>query len=490
MKKVIIIGGGISGLSAGIYARLNGYEAEIYEKNHEAGGFLTSWYRDGNVIDGCLHWMVGTKEGTALNEIWKTVGGLDSAEIIHPESFYEVLFDGKKLVFYRDAERLREELLSHCASENDKTWANAIVDAVNEMGESVMPSEAPFELNPAIAPPKMSLMRKLRPFLSLSVEELANSFDSEIIKFALLNCLVDKKFSAHYLLQTLSNFAIGNASLPIDGSHCVRDKMVNRFTSLGGKIFYLSPVEEILIKNGRAVGIKLNGQIKQADYVVPACDMHYTFTHLLKGRFGNPYQAYDEQKQDYPTYSFIIASYKTKRSFKNDEIATVHKVEEYSLLGKKYDGMSVRHYGYNDKLINDGYTTVCVMLPTYEEDYEHIKALSKEEYKEFKKSFASIYKTKLEQIYKDEFILIDTLTPLTYERFVNSYEGTFMTYAIGARKRQMLSSMLIDGIDNLILANQWLFMPGGTPVAVISGKFAVQHILNKDGRDYRIDGKH
>ena len=38
MKKVVIIGGGVSGLSAGIYAQQMGYETEIYEKNPMVGG--------------------------------------------------------------------------------------------------------------------------------------------------------------------------------------------------------------------------------------------------------------------------------------------------------------------------------------------------------------------------------------------------------------------------------------------------------------------
>ena len=38
MKKVVIIGGGVSGLSAGIYAQQKGYQTEIYEKNQMLGG--------------------------------------------------------------------------------------------------------------------------------------------------------------------------------------------------------------------------------------------------------------------------------------------------------------------------------------------------------------------------------------------------------------------------------------------------------------------
>ena len=33
-KKVIVVGGGIAGLSAGIYALKAGFDAEIYEKNY------------------------------------------------------------------------------------------------------------------------------------------------------------------------------------------------------------------------------------------------------------------------------------------------------------------------------------------------------------------------------------------------------------------------------------------------------------------------
>lgn len=39
MKKVIVIGGGITGLSAGIYLKLNDYDVEILEKNMESGRF-------------------------------------------------------------------------------------------------------------------------------------------------------------------------------------------------------------------------------------------------------------------------------------------------------------------------------------------------------------------------------------------------------------------------------------------------------------------
>ena len=37
-EKIVVIGGGISGLSAGIYALLAGFDVTIYEKNAIPGG--------------------------------------------------------------------------------------------------------------------------------------------------------------------------------------------------------------------------------------------------------------------------------------------------------------------------------------------------------------------------------------------------------------------------------------------------------------------
>ena len=76
-KKIAIIGGGVAGLSAGIYAQRAGYETVIYEKNSVLGGSLSGWYRNGYGIDNCLHWLTGTADGTPTNFMWKELGVID-----------------------------------------------------------------------------------------------------------------------------------------------------------------------------------------------------------------------------------------------------------------------------------------------------------------------------------------------------------------------------------------------------------------------------
>ncbi|MGL6199375.1 MAG: NAD(P)-binding protein [Lachnospiraceae bacterium] len=71
MKRYItIVGAGVAGLTAGIYARKCGFETTILEKHTIPGGNCTSWKRDGYLFEGGMHWLNGTKGGTFLNDLW------------------------------------------------------------------------------------------------------------------------------------------------------------------------------------------------------------------------------------------------------------------------------------------------------------------------------------------------------------------------------------------------------------------------------------
>ena len=97
-EKIVIIGGGIAGLSAGIYAKLAGFDVEIYEKNTIPGGECIGWNRKGYHIDNCIHWLTGTRKGTELYDVWKTTGALtDETEYADVNSFYTSTYNGQTL---------------------------------------------------------------------------------------------------------------------------------------------------------------------------------------------------------------------------------------------------------------------------------------------------------------------------------------------------------------------------------------------------------
>ena len=110
-KKVIIIGGGIGGLSAGIYALRAGFEAEIYEKNAVAGGECMGWNRKGYHIDNCIHWLTGTDQKTKLWQVWKAVGAIDeNTQYVSPKKFYSSRIGNQEITLWTDLKRTEKEI--------------------------------------------------------------------------------------------------------------------------------------------------------------------------------------------------------------------------------------------------------------------------------------------------------------------------------------------------------------------------------------------
>ena len=106
-RCVLIIGAGISGLSAGCYARMNGYDAEIHEAHTLPGGLSTAWKRGGYVIDGCISWLLGSGPGNHYYDIYQELGLIQGRRMYDFYLFASVTGrDGRTVRFYTDLDRL------------------------------------------------------------------------------------------------------------------------------------------------------------------------------------------------------------------------------------------------------------------------------------------------------------------------------------------------------------------------------------------------
>ncbi len=112
-KKVIVIGAGVAGLTAGIYALKLGYRVEMFEKNALPGGECTGWDRGGYHIDNCIHWLMGTTPGSDLYDLYRETRLVDGeACVLTSEVMYESRLGGERLTLYSDLERTRREWLA------------------------------------------------------------------------------------------------------------------------------------------------------------------------------------------------------------------------------------------------------------------------------------------------------------------------------------------------------------------------------------------
>ena len=115
MYKLVVIGAGISGLSAGIYAARVGFDVTIVEQHNIPGGLSTSWSRKGYYFEGGMHWLTGSSPEMPLNKVWKETGALQDNNPIELRDPLYTVFDenGKKVCLYRFLPQMEQALIEY-----------------------------------------------------------------------------------------------------------------------------------------------------------------------------------------------------------------------------------------------------------------------------------------------------------------------------------------------------------------------------------------
>ncbi len=95
MKRVIIIGAGMAGLTAGFYAAKNGFDTTIFEAHSLPGGLCTGWWRSGYYFEGCFHYirLLGTSKTSMFHKLWKDLGVLEKLRLVS-QDYIQAFRDG------------------------------------------------------------------------------------------------------------------------------------------------------------------------------------------------------------------------------------------------------------------------------------------------------------------------------------------------------------------------------------------------------------
>jgi len=112
-KKIVIIGAGIAGLSAGCYARMNGYDAEIYESHSLPGG--------------------------------EELGAVQGRRIYNHEEFFRFTdTSGKTFITYSDVERFEKHMKE--LSPSDSVPIELLCKLIRRFAKFKSPMEKEYEL--------------------------------------------------------------------------------------------------------------------------------------------------------------------------------------------------------------------------------------------------------------------------------------------------------------------------------------------------------
>jgi phytoene dehydrogenase-like protein len=489
-QKITIIGGGIAGLSAGIYALKNGFEAEIIEMHTVPGGQCTAWRKKGHLFDYCIHWLVGSSSGP-FHQIYNETGALNNTVKILNNEIYAsyVNSEGELMHIYNDLDQW-VEYLSQMAPDDRA----ALLRMKKEM--RAMGTLESFEDAPGCRPVKSYLravfksMPAFRLFIKygkLNAKQYVESLNlkSDKVRNFLIDTFGIEEFGAIVFLMMLSWFDQKNAGYPIGGSLPFSLRMADTFRSLGGTLSLGHKVEEIIVENSKAVGVKLSdGSIKKSDFIVGACDLHNLIEKQLGGRYTSP--EITEAFSNWPLFNpivFISVGLSSRLDLHSHTVS-------YRCPGKMIGstalrpGYMIRHFNHDPLITPEGKTTLTIM---FESPWELWEELEGDAYRAEKERIEADMRAELEKHFPGisaSIEVFDIATPKTTVRYTGVHHGAYEGWKPTTEILRKSIKMQLPGLENFYLAGQWLYPGGGIPPAIQSGRWVIQLIRKSQRKPF------
>ena len=493
-KSIIIIGGGIAGLSAGCYGQMNGYSTRIFEMDTKPGGVCTSWKRKGYTIDGCLHWLVGSAPENDFYRFWEELGAVQGRRMMYHEEYARVEGKGGKVfVVYTDIKRL-EQHMKELAPE-DEDVIEEFTKGVRTCTRLDMPVEKAPELYSLIDGLKM--MFKMFPFLRfvrkwsrISIQDFARCFKNPFLREAFPLNFDLPDFPMMGMLMTLAWLHQKTAGYTLGGSLEFARAIERRYLGLGGEVHYKSPVTKTLVENDQAVGVRLaDGTEHRSDIVISAADGHTTIFHMLDGRYINDriQGYYDNLPVFSPLIHIALGVARTFDELPHSVVGTLFLLDEpVTIAGKELKRLPVHIYNFDPGLAPAGKTVLKVM---FDSDYAYWKKLKQdpERYEAEKEQIADKVIALLDQRFPGlaaQVEMSDVATPMTWERYTGNWQGSFEGWQPTTKTLGMRMSKTLPGLNNFYMVGQWVEPGGGLPPAVMSGRNVTQIICKKDKRPF------
>ncbi|WP_284653400.1 phytoene desaturase family protein [Flavobacterium terrisoli] len=299
-KQIKIIGSGFSSLAASCYLAQQGHEVTVYEKNATIGGRARQLKKDGFTFDigPTWYWMPDVFE-RFFSDFGKKPS--DYYELIKLSPAYQVYFGVKEFITIADnlqeiidtfesVEKGSGQKLRAFMKEAQSNYDIAIKDLVYRPGVS------PLELV------TLETAKKVNQFFGNISKDIRRQFNNtkliQILEFPVL--FLGAKPSdtpSFYSFMNFADFGLGTWH-PKNGMYSVILAMEKLAKELGVVIHTQANIEKIIVENGMAKAIVVNGKIINGDIILSGADYHHSETLL-----DEKYRAYSEKYWEKKTFA-------------------------------------------------------------------------------------------------------------------------------------------------------------------------------------------
>jgi phytoene dehydrogenase-like protein len=495
-RSVIIIGAGVAGLSAGCYARMNGYDVTILEQDARPGGLCTSWERAGYTIHGNVAFLGGSGPGTAFHKIWRELGVVPKIPMFNYDYF--AVFEGREgKTFYAHTNIDRLEKHMKDLAPEDQRLIDEFIAGARNFARYQMPVEKATELiNPAdmlrLILTRFPLLRAVRKWKKIALRDFARRFKNPLLRdsFGEFQLMFSDELPAVLILMVLAWSHLNSCGYPLGGAVPFIHSIEDRLLELGGKILCNTRISRILVKDGKAIGVRSeDGSEYFAETVISAADGRTTVFDWLEGRYLNDRIRSCYKRLPVSTTALFVAL-GVNMTFPDTPTSAagfIYWLDEPVMIGgRKHNTLRPMIYNFDAALAPANKTLLRLLLPT---DYEYWKSLAgtPERYQAEKEAAARTIISLLDRRYPglaSNVDMWDVATPLTFERYTGNRKGSFIGWDLTPKTFMMRMGKTLPGLQNFYLAGHWVEPGGGLPMVALSGRNVVQLICRRDKRPF------
>lgn len=497
--SLIIIGGGITGLSTGCYGQMSNFSTQVFEMNPSVGGCCTAWKRDGYIIDTCVHWLMGSRPPSPFFKIWEELGVIQDKILVDHELYVWIkMEDGRIFSLPKNLDDLRRMLMKYAPK--DGKVINNLIKAIKKCQRMPMSVEKPINLFSKFEIIKY-LIRMLpyglffKKWSALTLAKFSENFQSPILQKMFLNALSpsfgeNPELPMLNILMTFAMMSQKTVCYPLGGSLGIVKSIKERYLSLGGETHTNSKVKKIIVKNNQAVGIQLdNGEKFYADYIISAADGYDTVFNMLEGKFLS-----DEIVNFYNKFPLVKPIIQVGLGVDYDFHNLPTSVAGYTLpvksnitiAGQSIPWLLFQAYIFDDSLAPPEKVFVKAIIGS---NYSYWAELYKSpaQYNEEKDKVARMVIDEIDHHFPgfaDGVKMIDVATPVSFYKWTGNQKGAYMGWKVTPDTMTKLIPNYLPELSHFYMTGQWVKIGGGLPTAAVAGRDIIQILCNELSQDF------
>ena len=495
MKKIGVVGGGVAGLASAARLQKHGYEVTVFEKEDICGG------RMGCICDSGFQFDLGPTI-VMMPEIYNNVFedcGDNPEDYITMEQLpilYDLFFENETYSFPSDLPSIHTML-----EKIEKDSTKGFYDYLSEIYERYIIARDEFITKSFRKPSDFYNPHTLYKGLQLKTFDSADHLIGKFIENDTIKKML--AFQTLYIGISPNQGPSLYSMIPMiemiygvwfikGGMRAMAGGMVKLGEKLGVKFNCNASVSEIIIENGKAKGLIVNGEREDFDIILNTADFPYAMQELIddpknKGKYNDD----KIDNMDYACSGFLLYIGLNK-SIKNEiELHNVIFSNDFDknindiFSGVFPDDPSVYVYAastHDPDLAPEGKDGVYLLAPVPELKTGKINWEDKDEYAKMRQVVLDKVKTIPILADIEEHIEIEhSITPLDLKNKFNAKFGAaFGLRPTLAQSNHLRPQAAIKEIENLYFAGSSNHPGAGVPIVLTSADIAVKEIIKDD----------